>query len=354
MCKRQTNQMGRELKKEASETAALSSIRVKGHFSFIKTAVFVLLVLGCSGGTIWAIASGYAGRVQGLAEEIVLNAEELRDATSESAYNRIEVDEILGELKELISEYEAVMVFAESPYPGEIMLGSTPGGDSTWLEALCSTRYEGPLKEIRIRRTGHRANYLRINDIEITYSTPAGWGRETFNKNGRVKLYSGGMFKLALPRPMRIRRIRIRINHESTGLEICGIPYHPEGAPRFPRRMRRMAAEQRGPTEILLGTTPGGDSTWLETLCSNPSHKPIREIWLKRTGRKTSYLRINDIEVTYLTPGGRRKEVFNKGGRVKLYHDGIFKLSLARPMRVVNIRILVNHKSTGLEVYGVY
>lgn len=320
----------------------------------LKRAVFVLLVLGSSAGTIWAIANGYAGRAQGLAEEIVLNAEELRDATSGPGYNRIEVDEILGELKELISEYEEVMVFAESPYPGEIVLGSTPGGNSTWLEALCSTRYDGPLKEIQIRRAGNRANYLRINDIEITYSTPEGWGRETFNKDGRVKLYSGGVFKLALPRPMRIRRIRIRINHESTGLEISGIPYYPEGAPRFPRRMRRSAVEDRGPSEVLLGTTPAGNSTWLETLCSNPSHRPIREIQLKRTGRKTSYIRINDIEVTYLTPAGRRKEVFNKNGRVKLYHDKIFKLSLPRPMRIVNIRILVSHKSTGLEVHGVY
>ncbi|MCP4262166.1 MAG: hypothetical protein GY774_32390 [Planctomycetes bacterium] len=354
MCKRQTNRIGQRLKKTISKVIEIEIFSRKNPCSYIKRAIFILLVLGCSGGTIWAIANGYAGRINGLAEEIVLNAEELRDATSGPAHNRVEVDEILGELKELISEYEAAMVFAESPYPGEIMLGSTPGGDSTWLEALCSTRYEGPLKEIRIRRTGHRANYLRINDIEITYSTPAGWGRETFNKNGRTKLYSGNVFKLALPRPMRIRRIRIKINHESTGLEVSGIPFHPEGAPRFPRRMRRMAVEHHGPSEVLLGTTPGGSSNWLETLCSNPSHRPIRQIWLKRKGSKEPYLRINDIEVTYLTPSGRRTQVFNKGGRVKLYHSATFKLSLPRPMRVVNIRVLINHRSTGLEVYGVY
>ena len=354
MCKRQTNRTGRKMKKTVSKGTEIASFSGKSPSSYFKRAFFVLLVLGSTTGTMWAIANGYAARVHGLAEEIVLNAEELRDATSGPAYNRVEVDEILTELKELISEYEAAMVFAESPYPGEIMLGSTPGGDSTWLEALCDTRYEGPFKEIRIRRTGHRANYLRINDIEITYSTPDGWGRETFNKNGRIKLYSSGVFKLALPRPMRIRRIRIRINHESTGLEISGIPYHPEGGTRFPRRMRRKAAEHRGPTEVLLGTTPGGSSTWLETLCSNPSHRPIRQIWLKRTGSKSSYIRINDIEVTYLTPGGKRKEVFNRGGRVKLYQGGIFKLSLPRPMRVVNIRVLINHRSAGLEVHGVY
>ena len=346
--------MGRRLKKTVNKATESVSLSRKSSSNYVKRTIFVLLVLGCSGGTLWAIANGYAGRVQGLAEEIVLNAEELRDATSGSTYNRVEVDEILGELKELISEYEAAMVFAESPYPGEIMLGSTPGGDSTWLEALCNTRFEGPLKEIRIRRTGHKANYLRINDIEITYSTPEGWGREILNKNGRVKLYSGGVFKLALPRPMQIRRIRILINHESTGLEISGIPYYPEGAPRSPRRTRRTAGEQRGLSEVLLGTTPGGSSTWLETLCSNPSQRPIREIQLKRTGSTASYIRINDIEVTYLTPEGKRKEVFNKGGRIKLYHDGIFKLSLPRPIRVVNIRVLINHKSTGLEVYGVF
>ena len=55
-----------------------------------------------------------------------------------------------------------------------------------------------------------------------------------------------------------------------------------------------------------------------------------------------------------MTPGGRRKEVFNKGGRAKLYQGGIFKLSLPRPMQVVNIRVLINHRSTGLEVYGIY
>ena len=277
MCKRQSNRIGRELKR----------------------IVFVLLVLTSSAGTIWAIANGYSGRVRDLAEEIVLNAEELRDATSGPTHNRIEVDEILAEMKELISEYEAVMVFAESPYPGEIMLGTTPGGDSTWLEALCETRYEGPLKEIRIRRTGNRANYLRINDIEITYSTPAGWGRETFNKNARTRLYSDGIFRLTLPRPMRVRRIRIYINHESTGLQICGIPYHPPLPPQA--GLNRHIEPSQIPEEVLLGTTAGGDGTWLETLCNNPYNRPVQEIRLKRTGRKASYLRINDIEVTTLT-----------------------------------------------------
>lgn len=323
MRKRQTNRLGRVL------------------------IVFVLLVLGCSAGTIWAIANGYSGKVKVLAEEIVLLAEELRDATAGPAYNSLEVEEILGELKDLIKEYEEVMVFAESPYPGEIVLGATPGGDSTWLEVLCSTRYEGPLKEIRIRRTGRRANYLRINDIEITYITPKGMKKEVFNKGGRVRLYHDGVFKLALPRPMRVRRIRININHESTGLDVYGVPY-------FSKIVKRPVIENGGLREVLLGTTPGGDGTWLETLCSSPYRRPIREIRLKRTGRKASYLRINDIEVTYWTRAGVRKEVFNKNGRAKLYYDGIFRLSLPMPMRVTGVRILVGHQSTGLEVYGAY
>ena len=247
----------------------------------------------------------------------------------------------------MITEYENVMVFAESPYPGEILLATTSGGDDTQLEALCNTRYDGPMKEIRIRRSGSRARYLRINDIELTYVTADGPRRETFNRSGRFRLYSSGVFKLALPRPMRIRRIRINIEHESNGLQIYGVPLNPPILRPEPRRIF-------SPAEVLLGTTPPGDDTWLETICSNPDRRPVREIQLKRTGREASYLRINDIEVTFLTPQGPAKQVFNKSGRYRLYPDGVFRLVLPRPMRVVRIRVLIAHESTGLNVYGIY
>jgi hypothetical protein len=105
---------------------------------------------------------------------------------------------------------------------------------------------------------------------------------------------------------------------------------------------------------VLLGTTPAGKDSWLETLCSNPYRKPIREIRIKRTGSKTSYLRINDIEITYMTPRGIKKEVLNKNGRVKLYSGGVYKLDLPMPMIIRRIRILTSHESTGLQIYGVY
>ena len=308
--------------------------------------VIVLIVVGAVG-AIRAMANKYSRRIEMLSDQILLRAEELREATHDPVTDSLEVEAILTELTNLIKEYETIMVFAQSPYPGEILLGTTPPGDDTWLETLCSARYDGFLKEIRIRRTGHRARYLRINDIEITYSTPAGLAKQTFNENARVKLYHGGVFKLALPRPMRVRRIRISINHESTGLEVSGVPYEPPV-------VDPPVAENRYPGEILLGTTPAGDSAWLETLCSSPYNRPIREIRLRRTGRKASYLRINDIEVTYLTREGIRKEVFNQNGRFRLYYEGVYKLSLPRPMSVTRIRVLVDHESTGLNVYGVY
>jgi hypothetical protein len=124
--------------------------------------------------------------------------------------------------------------------------------------------------------------------------------------------------------------------------------------PYFSEIVNQPVVENDGLREVLLGTTNGGDGVWLETLCDGRRDRPAREIKLKRTGRKASYLRINDIEVTYMTRGGPRKEVFNKGGRVKLYYDGEFKLSLPRPMRITKVRVLVGHESTGLEVYGVY
>jgi hypothetical protein len=307
----------------------------------------ILLALAGLAGTVWAITNEYSERLNVLSEEILFKAEELRDATDDPVFDSLEAEETLIELKDLIRQYEQIMVFAESPYPGEILLGTTPAGDSTWLETLSSTRYDGLLKEIRIRRTGYRANYLRINDIEITYGTPEGPEKKTFNKNGRDKLYRGDVFKLALPAPMKVGRIRIKINHESTGLEVYGVPY------RIPRIQPR-AETRRYPGEVLLGTTPAGDSTWLETLCSSPYNRPIREIRLRRTGREASYLRVNDIEVTYLTPAGISKEVFNRWGRARLNYDDVYKLALPRPMRITHIRILVGHKSAGLEVYGVH
>ncbi len=311
-----------------------------------KLTIILLIILGHIG-TAWAIRNEYTDRIKVLSDQILITADELKIATEDPVFNSLEVEKILAELKEMIKEYENVMVFAESPYPGEILLGTTPGGDGNWLETLCDSRYDGLLKEIRIRRTGSRARYLRINDIEITCVTPNGPRRETFNRGGRFRLYRSGVFKLALTKPMKVRRIRINIEHESTGLEVYGIPYN---LPIVQPDIRRNGY----PREVLLGTTPAGDGTWLETLCSNPYNRPIREIQLKRTGREASYLRINDIEVTFLTPQGPKKEVFNKSGRFRLYYDGVFRLALPRPMRIARIRILIGHESTGLNVYGLY
>jgi hypothetical protein len=309
--------------------------------------LIVLVIVTALISTAWAIRNEYSDRINELSKEILMSADELKDATEAPVFHSLEVERILSELKDSIKEYENLMVFAESPYPGEILLGTTPGGDDTWLETLCDSRYNGLIKEIRIRRTGNRARYLRINDIEITNITPRGPSVEIFNKSARFRLYQNEVFKLALPKPMKIGRIRIMIEHESTGLQIYGLPYI---LPVIKPQVRR----DRLSGETLLGTTPAGKDTWLETLCSSPYNRPVREIHLKRTGRESDYLRINDIELTYMTPQGPKKEVFNNGARYRLYYDGIFKLVLPRPMRVVRIRVLIAHESAGLNVYGIY
>ncbi len=312
----------------------------------ISTIIF-LLVLGGSAGTILAMANGNPESIRDLADEITMAAEDLKEASERPSFNTARADEIVTELKDLIQEYEEAMVFAESPYPGEIFLGTTPSGGSTWLECLCDSRYTGLFKEIRIRRTGYRANYLRINDIEISYMTPGGIVREVFNERGRVKLYHGDIFKLALPRPMRIRRIRININHESTGLEVTGIPVQS-------REIERPVVTHVDVQAFLMGTTQAGENTWLETTCSNPTNKPIREILIRRTSRKSRYVRIKDIEVTHRVGQWPRKEVFNKDGKFRLRPIGTYRLKLPRPMQVSKIRILIENESSGLEVFGVY
>jgi hypothetical protein len=312
----------------------------------MKRSIILLTVLAACVGTAWAATNVYSMRTKALSDQILVRAEELADVTRAAVPDSARAEGILAELKLLVQEYERTMTFAESPYPGEILLGTTPPGDDTWLETLCTPRYDGPLKEIRLRRTGHRAEYLRINDMEITYATPAGLQTETFNRQARVRLYYGEVFKLALPKPMRVRRIRINIEHESTGLEVYGVPYEMPVLPRF--------EPDRYPGEVLLGTTPAGDSTWLETLCSGSRERPVREIRIRRTADEASYLRINDIEITHLTPRGIATEVFNINAGVKLYRSGVFKLALPKPMRITRIRIRIDHESAGLEVYGVH
>jgi len=330
----------------------------------MKRFALILPVIATLIATALAVNHADSRRLKTLSDHILLQAEDLKAASKGPAFDSVEVQQLLVELKDSIKEYEEAMVFAQSRYEGEILLGTTPGGDSTWLETLCSGRFDGLFKEIRIRRTGQKTRYLRINDIEITYRAGMGPGKglgkgrkqETFNKNGRFKLRHGEVFKLALPRPMKIARVRININHKSTGLEVYGIPFD-SGRQRHVRvETQHHSRESLLAGERLLGTTPGGDGTWVETVCRGAGAlgRPLREIRLRRTGNEARYLRINDIEVTYHTHQGMKKEIFNKNGRYKLYRDGVFKLALPRPMRITHIRVRIGHKSTGLKVFGVY
>lgn len=350
----------------ARGNVASQNRRMVGRIMKLSVPVLVLMV-SAAGARI--VSHRYVDIMSGLSDQIAAVADELNHISHNPAFDSFAAQETVAELKGLIQQYENAVVFAESPYEGEILLGTTPPGDSTWLETLCGTRYDGPLKEIRIRRTGYMASYVRINDIEITAMTPRGAQKHVFNQNGRVKLYRSGVFRLSLPTPMRVMRVRININHESAGLEITGVPLHPPAldvpvtthvithAPPPHEEPEPVIVTEvpETPNEVLLGTTPPGHSTWLETLCSNPYHRPIREIQIRRTGNLASYLRINDIELTCMTPRGPQTEVFNQNARAKLYTDGVFRLALPRPtMRIIRIRVKIDHKSTGLEIYGVY
>jgi hypothetical protein len=309
--------------------------------------IIVLILTALTGSiSIWAVAGDYKRDISEISEQILETAADLKQETDKPVLDSNEVEYILDDMKEMLWDYENMLVFAASPYPGEILLGKTPPGNDGWVETGCTSRYEGLFKEIRIRRTGSRARFLRIYDIEVTCMTPNGPEKQILNKGSDEKLYTGDVFKLALPRPMRITNIRISIEHETNGLIISGVPYNLE-------RQRPRMDRSREPREVLIGTTRRGNDTWLETICDD-TPRPVKEILLKRTGYQAVYLRINDIEITYKTPEGLRKEVFNKSGNVKLYATGVFRLVLPKPMRVTHIRVLIEHESNGLQVYGIY
>lgn len=295
---------------------------------------------------LFAAMSDYKKDISTISQQILDIAADLKQETNKPDFDSEEIGFLLDDMKEMLKDYESMLVFAESPYPGEILLGKTPHVNDAWTETECTSRYDGLLKEIRIRRVGSSARYLRIYDIEVTCMTPNGPEKQTLNKGSNAQLYNNDVFKLALPKPMRITKIRILIEHESNGLIISGVPYNFE-----PRRPGPGRSRNRGP--VLLGTTPPGDDSWVETICDGTS-RPIREIQLKRTGQKAVYLRINDIEITYQTSTGPQKQVFNKSGNDRLYFDGTFSLVLPQPMRVTHIRIKIEHETTGLQVYGIY
>jgi len=314
---------------------------------FHPCACTLLFMLLASVPAVAAPTHPYSAPAGLLSQQILNKARQLSDLTHRPAFNRLHAETILAQLKHLIKDYEQTVVLHQSPYPGEVLLGTTPPGDGGWLETLCDTPYGRLLKEIRIRRTGSTAVYLRISDIEITFLTPAGRAKSIFNRGARTKLYNDGVFKLALPRPMHVIRIRVKTSHKSNGLKIYAVPYR--GAVAGPPILKKLSSR-----EVLLGTTGPGDGAWLETTCYLKHRRPIKQIKLTRTGTKAKYLRINDIELTYMTPKGPARRIFNKNGRVKLYYGRAYTLSLPKPMRVVRVRVLTHHKSTGLNVYGVY
>jgi len=189
----------------------------------MKRLIILLIILVACISTAWAARNVYSARTVALSGQILIRAEELADVTHAAVLDSTRAEEILAELRELVKEYETALIFAQSRYAGEILLGTTPPGDDTWLETLCSNPYNRPVKEILLKRTVGGASYIRINDIEVTYLTPKVPQKEVFNKSGRFRLYPDGVFRLTLPEPMRIVRIRILIEHESTGLNVFGI-----------------------------------------------------------------------------------------------------------------------------------
>ncbi|MHC4742005.1 MAG: hypothetical protein ACYS8Z_08850, partial [Planctomycetota bacterium] len=141
---------------------------------YARRHIVILSVVIGSVGAMGAAVNHYWNTAQAISEQILVKASELKSFSHDPVCNSREIEGILGEMKSLIEEYEENILFAESPYPGEILLGRTPPGHSSWLETLCDGRYVGLLKEIRIRRVGRWPSYIRINDIEITYSAPHG------------------------------------------------------------------------------------------------------------------------------------------------------------------------------------
>lgn len=89
----------------------------------MKRAAFILLLFAGSVGAGWAMTNGYSTRFEVLSGRILHRAEQLRDAADGPVLDAHEVDRLLIELKDLISQCEEAMPFVESPYPGRDYVG---------------------------------------------------------------------------------------------------------------------------------------------------------------------------------------------------------------------------------------
>ena len=102
--------------------------------------ITVLLVLVALAGTLRAAENDYKKDAMILSQNIIEAANDLKQETSNKVLDTEEIDYLVDDIKSMIKDYESLMVFAESPYPGEILLAKTAPGDDTWIESPCTSR----------------------------------------------------------------------------------------------------------------------------------------------------------------------------------------------------------------------
>ena len=120
--------MSRLFENGAAEIRQIVRPQMKHLGRHAKRRIIFLVVVLSSVVAVGAAVNEYLSRSQVLSEQILAKAGQLREATYGSSFNSPQTGAILAGLKGLIKAYEENMVFAESPYPGEIVLGRTPAG----------------------------------------------------------------------------------------------------------------------------------------------------------------------------------------------------------------------------------
>jgi hypothetical protein len=171
-----------------------------------------------------------------ISKDILAKSQELHELTINPMPDFLAIEHVLAELEFSIARYKSALeddkqnfmlneLLSKSPYPGEMLLGTTSAGNDSWLEVVCKSPINVLITEIRFRKTRGGSEYIRIYEAEVTYPAPDGMKTELIKiDEKRLYSYAGDYRQLRLPRPMKAIKIRLRIAHRTNGVEVWGMP----------------------------------------------------------------------------------------------------------------------------------
>jgi hypothetical protein len=268
-----------------------------------------------------------------IADRMVKEADSRKRATLDKIYFEENTDEevmqSLQKLTLLLRRYKQKFTGREEG-PGQVQLGVTNGvkdGDAVLY-------FDSQMRQKRLRRIqiAHVSGdeYVRFRGITIV---PVEGPTVLFNAGGG-KFYLGDTYEIELDEPLRIRELRVRVQHQTRGLQITGME-----APKPPEL----------PAFIELGRT-NAVKDGNAVLHTDRRHRKVlfRKLIVKHV-EGDEYVRLVLPQLT--TTGG--SEIPLQVSYQRLHTGEAHEIELPRPLSIRSIQVYVQHRTEGLLITGI-